>query len=71
MAGLLAQQQKKFYHRSEFAYRKCGTPIYVYKLSALAEEFSVRCRKCGDRGIYLKRSIAIQELPARSKKPRK
>jgi len=71
MAVLLAQRQKKFYHRGEFAYRKCGTPIYVYKLSTLAEEFFVRCPKCGDRGIYLKCRIAIQELPERSKKPRK
>ena len=71
MAVLLAQRPKKFYHRAEFACRKCGTPIYVHKLNALAEVFSVRCPKCGDRGIYLKRAIAIQELPERRKKPRK
>jgi DNA-directed RNA polymerase subunit RPC12/RpoP len=71
MAVLLAQRPKKFYHRGEFACRKCGMAIHVYKINTLAEEFSVRCPKCGDRGIYLKRRIAIQEFPDRRKKPRK
>ena len=71
MAVLLAQRPKKTYHRGELACRKCATPIYVHKLSALPEEFSVRCPKCGDRGIYMKRAVAVHELPERRKKPRK
>jgi Zn finger protein HypA/HybF involved in hydrogenase expression len=71
MAVLLAQRPKKFYQRGELACRKCATPIHVHKLSTLPEEFSLRCPKCGDRAIYLKRAVAIQELPERRKKPRK
>jgi hypothetical protein len=62
---------EKFYQRGELAFRKCATPIHVHKHSTLPEKFSVRCPKCGDRAIYLKRAIAIQEIPERRKKPRK
>jgi transcription elongation factor Elf1 len=63
--------RKRTYQRAMVACRKCGTPIYVYKVKALADEFSVHCSRCGDRGIYFKRAITIEELPERRKKPRK
>ena len=61
---------KKVYQRGELICRKCASPIYVHKLSALPNEFSVRCPRCGDRGFHLKRAVTIQELPERRKKPR-
>ncbi len=72
MATLLAQRSKKAtFQRGMIACRKCAAPIYVFKLKALPEEFSVQCSKCGDRGFYSKGAIAFQELPERRKKPRK
>jgi hypothetical protein len=71
MAKLLTTRQKRFYQRGVVACQKCAAPIYVYKLNALPDEFSLRCNKCGARGFYLKRAIAIEELPERRKKPRK
>lgn len=72
MSALQIKRQKKtVYPRGEVACRKCAAPIYIYKLTALADEFSVHCSRCGNRGIYLKSAIAIKELPERRKKPRK
>ena len=51
--------------------RKCAAPIYVYRLSAMPDEFSVQCSKCRDRGIYLKRAVVLEELPERRRKLRK
>ena len=62
---------KSVYQRGVIACVKCTAPIYVYKVKTLPEEFSVRCPKCGDRGIYRKSAVAVQELPERRKKPRK
>lgn len=59
------------YHRGEVACHKCKAPIHVYKIKMLPEEFSVRCPKCGDRGIYRKSVVAVQEMPERRKKTRK
>jgi hypothetical protein len=67
----LAERPKKTYPRGEVICRKCASPIYVYKLNTLPDEFSVRCPRCGDRGIHLKRAVTIQELPERRKKPRR
>ncbi len=63
--------KKAVYLRGMVICRKCAAPLYVHKLNVLAEEFSVRCTKCGDRGIYAKREIAVEELPERRRKPRK
>jgi ribosomal protein L37E len=62
MSALLAERQKKMYQRGEIICRKCAAPIYVYKFSALPDEFSVRCPRCGDRGMHLKRAITIHEV---------
>jgi DNA-directed RNA polymerase subunit RPC12/RpoP len=50
--------------------RKCGAPIPVQKLTALADEVSLRCPKCSDRGFYEKRAIVLEEFPERRLKPR-
>ena len=72
MSTLLAQRPKKtVYQRGMVECRKCAVPIYVYKLNTLPDEFSVRCQRCGERGFYLKREMAIEELPERRKKPRR
>ena len=71
MAVLQMQRPKKsVYHRGEVACRKCGKPIPIFKLKALPDEFSVHCSRCGDRGIYLRNALVIQELPERRKKQR-
>jgi hypothetical protein len=71
MSALLARHSKKtVYQRGRVACRQCAVPIYLYKLKILPDEFSLRCQKCGDRGFYLKRAIAIQEMPERRRKPR-
>jgi len=71
MAVLLKTRQKRFYQRGAVVCQKCAAPIYVYKLKALPDEFSVRCSKCGTRGFYLKRAMTIEDAPERRKKPRK
>jgi hypothetical protein len=72
MATLLSQRPKKaVYERGVVVCRKCASPIPVYRLKGLAEEFSVTCPKCRDRGIYSKRAVGIEILPERRKKPRK
>jgi DNA-directed RNA polymerase subunit RPC12/RpoP len=70
MALLQPQRQKKTYQRGSVTCQKCATPIHVYRLKALAEEFSVNCPKCNYRGIYPKRAVTIQELVERRRKPR-
>jgi len=71
MTTLQMQRPKKtVYQRGEVACRKCGTPIPIFKLKTLPDEFSVHCKRCGDRGIYWKSAVVIQEMPERRKKPR-
>jgi hypothetical protein len=72
MATLLSQRPKKsVYQRGVVVCRKCASPIPVYRLKGLAEEFSVTCPKCRDRGIYSQRAMSVEMLPERRKKPRK
>ena len=72
MSTLLAQRPKKStYLRGMIVCRKCAAPIYIYRLKALPDEFSVHCSKCGNRGIYPKSAIATEEFPERRRKPRK
>ncbi|HEY1472642.1 MAG TPA: hypothetical protein VGF53_01005 [Pseudolabrys sp.] len=63
--------RKGVYRRGMIACRKCAAPIYIYKLNAMPDEFSVQCPKCRDRGIYFKHTIVLQELPERRRKPRR
>jgi hypothetical protein len=67
----IQRPRKAVYLRGEIACHKCMAPIHVYKIKTLPEEFSVRCSKCGDRGIYRKSAVVAQELRERRKKPRK
>jgi uncharacterized paraquat-inducible protein A len=72
MATLQVQRPKKpVYQRGVVACRKCAALISVQKLNALADEFSVQCPRCGDRGHYAKRAIKVEELPERRNKPRR
>jgi len=61
---------KLTYERGVLACAKCTAPIYVYKLEKLTDEFSVRCPRCGDRGIYTKHALTIESLRERRRKPR-
>jgi DNA-directed RNA polymerase subunit RPC12/RpoP len=61
---------KQTYERGVLACVKCAAPIYVYKLKNLPEEFSVRCPRCGERGLYAKRAMTVESLRERRKKPR-
>jgi DNA-directed RNA polymerase subunit RPC12/RpoP len=58
------------YQRGAVHCGKCGTPIHIQRLQALADEFSVRCPRCGHRGIYSRRAVVIEDMPERRKKPR-
>ena len=71
--SLLSRTQrprKSTYDRGVIACAKCAAPIYVHKLKALPDEFSVRCTRCGERGIYAKRTISFETVPERRRKPR-
>ena len=70
MATFQQRARKATYQRGTVICRKCAAPIHIYKLNALADEFSVRCAKCGDRGIYPKRGMNLESLPERRRKPR-
>jgi hypothetical protein len=48
----------------------CRQPIHIYRLAALAEEFSVRCPACGTRGFHARRMVSVEQLPERRRKPR-
>jgi DNA-directed RNA polymerase subunit RPC12/RpoP len=69
MATLL-RHRKSAYQRGMVTCRKCAAPIPVQKLTDLADEVSLRCPKCGDRGFYAKQAIVVDEFPERRKKPR-
>jgi len=66
----LLRHRKSTFQRAMVTCRKCAAPIPVHKLTALADELSLRCPKCGDRGFYAKRSIVMEELPEQRRKPR-
>ena len=67
----LTPARSAVYQRGVVTCAKCAAPIYVHRLKALAEEFSVRCSRCGERGIYAKRDMGIEERPERRRKPRR
>jgi hypothetical protein len=72
MALARTQRPKKsVYERGVVHCGKCRAPIYVYRLTALADEFSLQCKRCNNRGFYSKRDISVEALPERRKKPRK
>ena len=63
--------QRSVYLRGTVACQKCNSPIYVYKPNTIPDEYSVQCGKCKHRGVYLKRTLHVENLPERRKKPRK
>jgi ribosomal protein S27AE len=34
--------------------------MYVYRVKSLADEFSVRCPRCGKRAIYAKHAVEVE-----------
>jgi len=72
MPALLTQRPRKAtYQRGTVLCHKCSAPIHIHNLKELAEEFSLRCTKCGARGLYHKRGLNIELMPERRKKPRR
>jgi DNA-directed RNA polymerase subunit RPC12/RpoP len=59
------------YERGVLDCVKCSSPIHIFKINTIADEFSARCKKCGHRGVYLKRALSVELLPERRKKPRR
>ena len=49
---------------------KCATPIHVYNLKGLPDEFSVQCAKCGHRGFFSRHAVRLEARPERRRKPR-
>jgi hypothetical protein len=62
--------KRAVYFRGAVACQGCARPIHIYRLAALAEEFSVRCPACGTRGFHAKRAVMVEQLPERRRKPR-
>ena len=66
-----SEKSKQVYQRGRIACRKCGSMIYIHRLSGLPDEVSLRCPRCGERGIYASRAIIIEDAPERRRKPRR
>jgi hypothetical protein len=59
------RHRKSTFQRGKVACRKCAASIPVQKLTALADQVSLRCPKCSDRGLYAKQAIVVDEFPER------
>lgn len=70
MSALQHHQLKGTYERGVVACRKCLHPIHIFRINAIADEFSVPCNRCGHRGMFRNREIAVETLPERRRKPR-
>jgi len=66
-----ARQTIGTYQRGAVTCATCQNPIYLRKVAAVAEEFSVNCPRCGHRKVYAARMINIETLPERRRKPRR
>lgn len=49
---------------------KCRAEIPFFRVEAVADDFSLRCSKCGHRGHFRKAEITVQQFPDRRRKPR-
>ncbi|RAI42773.1 hypothetical protein [Rhodoplanes roseus] len=65
-----ATNRKATWARGVVPCDKCRAQNAVYRVEAVADEFSVRCSQCGHRGFYRKSEIGIQQLPERRLKKR-
>ena len=70
-AQKIQPRTRAVYLRGTVYCQKCNSPIQIFKVNALPDEYSVQCRRCGHRGVYMKRSMHVDELPDRRKKPRR
>ena len=50
------------FQRGIVSCQKCLAPIHVFRPSGIANEFSARCNKCGNRGLFHKHSLKIDAL---------
>ena len=66
-----SSRKRPVYLRGTIGCHKCGQAIHVYKVEGLPDEFSLRCSSCGARGFYNKRTLTIQALPERRRRPRR
>jgi DNA-directed RNA polymerase subunit RPC12/RpoP len=58
------------YLRGTIGCARCANAIHVYKVARLASEFTLRCPHCGTRSFYDKRTLMIEQLPERRRRPR-
>ena len=63
-------RKRAVYLRGTIGCTKCGHAIHVYKVAGLADEFSLRCTPCGARSFYTKRTLMVEQLPERRRRPR-
>jgi hypothetical protein len=63
-------RRRAVYPRGSVACHGCGTAIHVYRLTALPDEFSLRCPACDARDFYRARAMTVEQLPERRRKPR-
>lgn len=59
------------YVRATVSCGGCTNPIHVQKIAGLADEFSLRCPKCGARRFYDKRAMTVEEMSERRRRPRR
>ncbi|MBI5110419.1 MAG: hypothetical protein HZA68_00415 [Rhodovulum sp.] len=65
-----ASATRATYSRGTVHCGRCGTPNDLYRVEAVADEFSVRCGSCGHRGFYRKSELGVSQLPERRRRPR-
>lgn len=65
------KKKSEVYQRGLVACARCSAPIPIFRLNALAEEFSVHCNGCGQCSIYCKRMLCVEEVPERRCKLRR
>ena len=58
------------YDRGVVSCVHCAAPMYVYRLKPLADEFSVRCPRCGKRAVYTKQAVGVESVRERRRTAR-
>ena len=49
---------------------RCRAGNAVNKVDAVADEFSMRCSRCGHRSFHRKHEMGIQQMPERRRRKR-
>lgn len=58
--SLPQKPSKSTYDRGVVSCVHCAALMYVYRVKPLADEFSVRCPRCGKRAIYAKHAVEVE-----------